>query len=134
MAIIVGIVLALLIGAVTTLAGLHRDRALYSAITIVVGSYYSLFALMGGSTTTLVIESLIGAVFFCLAIAGFRSTLWIVVAALAAHGLFDLVHPHIYENRGVPHWWPLFCAAYDLVAAAFLAWLISSKRVRASAA
>lgn len=131
MATAVGIVLALMIGALTTLAGLHRDRALYAVVTIVVGSYYSLFSLMGASTETLLIESLVGAVFFGLAILGFRTTLWIVVAALAAHGIFDLLHPHVYENPGVPPWWPPFCSSYDVVAAAFLGWLIASKRVAA---
>jgi len=134
MAILIGIVLALVVGALTTWAGLHRDRALYAAVTIVVGSYYSLFASMGASASILVVESLVGAVFFGLAIAGFRTTLWVVVAALAAHGIFDLAHPQMYENPGVPAWWPSFCAAYDVAAAAFLAWLISSNRVRASAA
>jgi len=53
---------------------------------------------------------------------------------LAAHGIFDLVHPHLYANPGVPAWWPWFCLAYDLAAAAYLAWLLTSKKLRAHAA
>jgi hypothetical protein len=63
-------------------------------------------------------------VFVIAAIAGFKSSAWIVVAALAAHAIFDAVHSHVVENSGVPLWWPAFCLAYDLGAAASLAWIL----------
>src|SRR5262245_13386086 len=100
---------------------------------IVIASYYALFAAMAGSMQVLVLESAVAVAFVGLAFAGFKSTLWLVVAALPVHGIFDLVHPHLYANPGVPVWWPRFCLAYDVVAAAYLAWLITSKRVRAYA-
>ncbi len=109
-----------------------RDRALYPTVTIVVGSYYALFAAMGASTEVLVVESVVGMVFLALAITGFRTSLWIAAAALAGHGLFDFVHGELITNPGMPVWWPPFCAAYDLTAAGFLAWLITSGRVRAT--
>jgi hypothetical protein len=96
--------------------------------------YYVLFALIGGSTQVLIVESAVAIGFVGLALVGFRFTLWLVVVALAAHGVFDWVHPHVYANRGVPAWWPSFCIAYDVVAAAYLAWLLASKKVRADAA
>lgn len=34
-------------------------------------------------------------------------------AGLILHGLFDLVHPHIVSNAGVPGWWPLFHIGVD---------------------
>ena len=95
--------------------------------------YYALFAVMGGSTPVLILESLVAAAFLCAAVVGFKSTLWLVVAALAAHGIFDLVHPHLYANPGVPVWWPSFCLAYDVVAAGYLAWLLASRKVGAHA-
>ena len=49
---------------------------------------------------------------------------WIVVVALAGHGVFDAVHCHVIENVGVPAWWPAWCLAYDVGAAAGLAWLL----------
>jgi hypothetical protein len=125
------VALALGAGLLTTGFGLDRDRALYPAVMIVIALYYALFAVMGGSTQVLVIESAVAVVFVGFALAGFKTTLWLVVAALAAHGVFDLVHPHVYENRGVPAWWPSFCIAYDVVAAAYLAWLLVGKRVPA---
>jgi hypothetical protein len=132
MALTVGVALALAIGVLTTIAGMHRDRALYPTVTIVVGSYYALFAAMGASTEVLMVESVVGMVFLALAITGFRTSLWIAAAALAGHGLFDFVHGELITNPGMPVWWPPFCAAYDLTAAGFLAWLITSGRVRAT--
>jgi len=49
---------------------------------------------------------------------------WIVVVALAGHGVFDAVHGRIIENAGVPAWWPAWCLAYDVGAAGCLAWLL----------
>jgi hypothetical protein len=91
-----------------------------------------LFAAMGGSTRALVLESLAGVVFLLAAATGFKSSLWIVVVALAAHGIFDFIHSAVISNPGVPTWWPEFCLAYDVTAAAYLAWLLRSGRVRAS--
>ena len=133
MSIVVGVVLALIVGVSTTFFGLDRDRALYPVVMIVIAFYYVLFAAMSGSTHVIVVESLVATVFIALAVAGFRSTLWLVVIALAAHGVFDFAHPHAYANPGVPAWWPSFCAAYDVVAAAYLGWLLASNVVRARA-
>jgi hypothetical protein len=129
----VGVILALMVGSMARSAGLDRDRALYPVVLMVVASYYALFAILGGAMQVLIIELAVAAVFLGLAISGFRSTLWIVVVALAAHGILDLVHPHIYTNPGVPGWWPSFCAGFDVVAAAYLGWLLSSQRVLARA-
>jgi hypothetical protein len=123
-ALLVGALLAFTVGLMATAVGLDRDRAFYPTVTIVIASLYSLFAVMGASTQALVLESLVGAVFIAMAISGFKSSLWVVVVALAAHGIFDLVNPRVISNPGVPLWWPPFCLSYDLTAAAYLAWLL----------
>jgi hypothetical protein len=97
-------------------------------VAIVIASLYSLFAAMGGSTRGLLVESIVGLGFIGLAVLGFRSSLWLVVAALGVHGVFDLVHGSVVSNPGVPVWWPAFCLAYDVVAAGYLGWLIVSRR------
>ena len=133
MALIIGVSLALVVGVLATALRLDRDRAFYPTVAIVIASYYALFAVMGSSTHVLVLESLAGVVFLLAAVYGFRSSLWVVVAALAAHGIFDLVHGAAIPNPGVPTWWPEFCLAYDVTAAMYLAWLLGSGRVRAAA-
>lgn len=134
MAILVGAVLAIGVGLSTAATGMDRDRALYPVMLLVIASYYALFAVMGGSGRALVIESIAICVFAGVAMTGFRVSLWLVVVGLAAHGIFDGVHDRLIANPGVPAWWPAFCLAFDLVAAAFLAWRLASSRVRAAAA
>ena len=125
MSLVVGLVLALAVSGYATVMRLDRDRALYPVMLIVIASYYVLFAVMGGSGRTVVIESLIAAAFVLAATVGLRRNLWLVAAALGAHGVLDLLHARVVENPGVPSWWPGFCLTYDLAAAAFLTWLLT---------
>jgi hypothetical protein len=129
---IVGAVLALAVGLLTSGFGLDRDRALYPVVQIVVATYYVLFAAIGASSQVLVLEVLVALAFLALAVLGFRVSLWMVAVGLAGHGVFDLFHGSVISNPGVPTWWPPFCMTYDVAAAAFLAWLLQKGRVRAA--
>ena len=120
-----GTVLALMVSGLATLTGLDRDRAFYPTVLVVIASYYVLFAVMGGSGHALAVETLVMTGFLLVAVVGFKKSLWLVVAALAAHGVFDLFHGRVVANPGVPVWWPAFCLTYDITAAAFLAWLLT---------
>lgn len=132
MAFFVGVAMALAVGVFTTLAGFNRDRSLYPVVTIVIASYYGLFAVMGDGVA-LGSEVAAAAVFVAAAVIGHRTTLWVVVVALVGHGLLDLVHERLIADPGVPEWWPMFCVSYDVTAGAYLGLLILSKRVDASA-
>jgi hypothetical protein len=132
MALLVGALLAFGVGLLASASGLDRDRAFYPIVTIVIASYYALFAVIGASTHALVLESLVGAAFLAAAVSGFRSSLWVVVVALGAHGVFDLAHGTVISNPGVPSWWPEFCLTYDVTAAGYMAWLLKSGRIRAA--
>lgn len=127
MALLIGIVLALLVSLVASMVGLDRDRAFYPTVLAVIATYYGLFALIGESTRALVLESAVLGIFLVAVVLGFKRSLWIIVIALIAHGLFDLVHGHLIANPGVPGWWPAFCMAYDLTAGACLAWLMRTR-------
>ncbi|MDB5934125.1 MAG: hypothetical protein JWQ01_1469 [Massilia sp.] len=118
---LIGVALAAAVGLLATIVGLDRDRAFYPTVMIVIASYYVLFAISGGTTASIVIETAVMLLFAGAAIAGFKRSLWLVVAALAAHGIFDWLHSPMISNPGVPPWWPQFCLAYDVVAAAYLA-------------
>jgi hypothetical protein len=67
------------------------------------------------------VEISIMMIFLLAASLGFRRNLWLVVIALAAHGIFDAFHGSVVSSPGVPAWWPAFCLTYDLTAAGFLA-------------
>ena len=123
----IGIALSACVALFARKVGLDRDRAFYPTVMIVIASYYVLFAAMSGSVQTVVVESLVMTLFAAAAVAGFKSSAWIVVAALAGHGVFDAVHGHLIDNAGVPAWWPAWCLAYDVGAAAGLAWITRTR-------
>lgn len=124
MAYYIGIILALVAFLFARFTGLDRDRAFYPTVMIVIALIYGLFAVVGGDMAALGWESVVMVGFVLTAVLGFKFNLWLVVAALAGHGVFDLFHGHIIANSGVPVWWPSFCMTYDLTAAAGLAWLL----------
>jgi hypothetical protein len=125
MAYLVGVVLALAVSLFGTLFRLDRDRSFYPVMTIVIASTYQLFAAMRGTTYLLSLETAMFFVFVSAAVLGFKTNLWIVVGALAVHGVFDIAHPHFIANPGAPVWWPAFCMTYDISAALYLAWLLN---------
>ncbi|MES1167039.1 MAG: hypothetical protein ABUL68_03475 [Pseudomonadota bacterium] len=130
---IIGIALALAVGGFARWIGLDRDRTFYSTVMMVIAFLYVLFA-AAGDPAALPVEALVGTGFFALATLGFKQSAWLVVAALVGHGLFDLVHPHVVENRGVPVWWPCFCSAYDITAGALLGFMNLRAKERPDAA
>lgn len=123
---IIGVVSALAISVYATALRLDRDRAFYPTVLNVIALLYILFAAIGGASgRVFVIEALIGGVFIVAASVGFRGSLWLVAAGLAAHGIQDFFHGSIVVNPGVPVWWPAFCGAYDVAAAGYLAWRLA---------
>ncbi|PYX31155.1 MAG: hypothetical protein DMG77_07575 [Acidobacteria bacterium] len=118
---LIGLVLSLAVAGSATLIGFDRERAFYSTVVIVIASYYVLFAVMGASGRTLVLEIVIATGFALLAVLGFKRTPWLVVTALVVHGLFDFVHSRFIDNPGVPRWWPGFCLAFDVIVGGWLA-------------
>ncbi|MBI2518614.1 MAG: hypothetical protein HYV95_17200 [Opitutae bacterium] len=129
---LIGIVLALVVFLFARLVRLDRDRAFYPTVLIVVASYYGLFAIVGGSLVTLALESIAIVGFIALSVAGFKFSLWLVAAALFAHGIYDFFHGHLIANTGMPAWWPGFCMAYDVTASVCLAWLLRPAKTAAT--
>lgn len=121
---IIGTVLALVITSGGTVLGFDRERVFYVAMMLVIASYYILFAAVGASSHFVIVELLVAVVFMLLAVIGYKTTLWLVVVALAGHGVLDLFHPLLVGDPGVPQSWPGFCMAFDIVAAGYLAGLL----------
>jgi hypothetical protein len=118
---LIGLILSLAVAVSATIIGLDRERAFYPTVLIVIASYYVLFAVMGASGRTLAVEIAVASGFFLFAVLGFRRNLWLVVAALFGHGVFDVVHHLFIENPGVPRWWPGFCLVFDVIVGGSLA-------------
>jgi hypothetical protein len=122
----IGVALSIAVAGLAAMVGFDRARAFYPTVLIVIASYYVLFAAMGSNNTaasarTLELEIAAATVFLLLAVVGFNRCSWLVVAALAGHGVFDFVHHFFIENPGVPHWWPGFCLGFDVTLAVWLA-------------
>jgi hypothetical protein len=118
---LIGLILSLAVAGFAAAIGFDRERAFYPTVLIVIASYYVLFAAMGASKRTLIIEIVIAGAFLLVAVLGFRRNFWLVVAALIGHGMFDFVHHFVIDNPGVPHWWSGFCLAFDALLGVFLA-------------
>ncbi|MDB4909521.1 MAG: hypothetical protein JWO39_344 [Gemmatimonadetes bacterium] len=121
MPVLIGIALALAVSAYARWIGFDRDRAFYPTLLIVIAFYYVLFSVMGGIARTTLVEISIMTIFLVSASVGFRRNLWLVVAGLVAHAIFDVFHGSVVSNLGMPAWWPAFCSTYDFTAAGVLA-------------
>jgi hypothetical protein len=124
----IGIAAATAVGIFATVIGFDKERSFYPVVLIVIAALYILFAVMAGSTDSLIAEAIPAFAFVVLAALGYRKTPWLVVAGLALHGVFDFFHHAIIVNPGVPVWWPGWCLSYDVMAAAYLAALILIRR------
>ena len=125
---LIGLVLSLVVAGFASSVGFDRGRVYYPVVLIVIATYYVLFACMGASGRVVILESLIATGFLLVAVIGFKSSLWVVVAALVGHGIFDFFHHRFIENPGVPPWWPGFCLAFDVVAGGCLAVLLVRRK------
>jgi hypothetical protein len=124
---LIGLILALAIAGAATIIGFDRERAFYPIVLIVIASYYVLFALMGATGRTMVVELIAASGFLLAAVIGFKRNLWLVVIALIGHGVFDFVHRWFIENPGVPDWWFGFCLTFDVIIGAYLAVLLMKR-------
>jgi hypothetical protein len=111
---IAGVLLAVAVAALAKVTRFEQERGFYPTVLIIITSYYVLFAILGGSSHALVWESVVAFAFSAIAIFGSLRSPLLVGAAIAAHGLFDLVHHVIIQNPGVPSWWPIFCSSIDV--------------------
>src|SRR6478672_7324126 len=118
---LVGILLSLGTIVLAAVIGFARERSFYSTVLFVIATYYVLFAVMGASRRTLMIEIVIASGFILFGALGFKGNLWLVAAALVGHGIFDFIRPSVIANPGVPHWWPGFCMAFDVIFGGWLA-------------
>jgi hypothetical protein len=84
------LILTLAVAAFAAVIGFDRERAFYPTVLIVIASYYVLFAAMGGSGRTAIIESLFAGVFLLFAVFGFESN-YRSSSCLVLKGAFGLI-------------------------------------------
>lgn len=125
---ITGVLLAVAVAAFGKVTRFEQDRGFYPTVLIIIASYYVLFAILGGSSYALFWESVVAVAFSAIAVFGSLHFPLLVGAAIAAHGLFDLVHHVIIQNPGVPSWWPIFCSSIDVPLGLWVMSLYHSRR------
>lgn len=129
---LIGLLLAVAVAGFAAVAGFDRERSFYATVLVVVATYYILFAVMGASRGTLLLEIVVAIGFSAAAVVGYRKSVWVLAVGLVGHGVFDLFHHLLIDNPGVPHWWPGFCLGFDAAFGALLAMrLVSRSRTRA---
>jgi hypothetical protein len=91
-----------------------------------IAAVYVGFAVADGRTHVLVVESAVASAFVLVAAAAVPGRPWLIVAGLLAHALKDLWQHRTQFVRGT-RWWPPFCAAVDVVAAAVITLVVLSR-------
>ena len=64
------------------------------------------------------------------AIKNLRFTLLLLAIGYVAHGVYDIVHEHLFINPGMPVWCPAFCGTIDILIAAYLAFQLRQSPTR----
>jgi len=121
---ILGIVLASLTASIANLFRFENRQLFYSIVLMVIAVCYAAFALYAGHRSEFITETLVGLVFFVLAVAGYCRNIWLIVIGLLAHGIYDVIHQDLLPYDGIPKWWQAFGYAYDLTVAIWLVWYV----------
>jgi len=96
------------------------DATVYALGLVLIAAVYIGFSVADGRSRVIAVETGVAAVFVVVAAAAVTGSAWLLVAGLAGHGLKDLWQ-HRTGFVANTRWWPPFCAAVDVVAAALIA-------------
>jgi hypothetical protein len=97
-----------------------NSATVYALGTIGIAFIYIGFAVADGRPKVIAVESGVATGFVILAAVAITGSPWLLVAALAGHGLKDLWQHRTQFVRGT-RWWPPFCMTVDFVVAAIIA-------------
>ena len=104
--------------AASPLAFFWLDAATVYALGItLIAAVYIGFAVADGRPKVIAVETGVASLFVLVAAVGVTASGWMLVAALLGHGLKD-AWQHRTGFVANTRWWPPFCAAVDVVAAA----------------
>ena len=123
-ALLVGIALAILAVIVFRTTRMEERKWLYPLLLATFPMYYFSFAVYGADYFALIMETLVGLVFFAVAYFGFKlngsGALFVLGTGYIGHAAYDFAHNKFFLNAGAPSWWPEFCASVDLLIGIYL--------------
>lgn len=128
-----GVVIVLAFIVFSHALGLHRERALYPMVLLVIALAYVLLAASDDAFGQAMVEAVIASGFLVAAAAGYRGSLWWIVIALISHAAFDVAHAMLWPTAAIPDWYAGFCIAADGALALHLSFLLVTRRVVARA-
>lgn len=103
---------------------LRVDRWLFALGLISLPVVYSVFALYAGQRLPAALELAWGIPYLVggmlLPLVRFRGSIALAGVLWLLHGGYDLLHGSLIGNAGVPDWYPVFCAAVDVVIGTYL--------------
>jgi hypothetical protein len=97
-----------------------NTATVYAIGTVGIAFIYIGFAVADGRPKVIAVESGVAMGFVVLAAVAVTGSPWLLVTALAGHGLKDLWQHRTHFVRGT-RWWPPFCMTVDFVVAAIIA-------------
>jgi len=118
-----GIVAALVNIGITTRLPAKKAAEYYNLFMAATAAVYIGSALAAGNPNTLVLEIVVSAALFALAVAGQWSSLKFTALAFLAHGTWDLLHVTLRLGADAGADFPVVCVAYDWMVAGYLWWL-----------
>lgn len=108
-------------------AGMLAERSGAAVMLCAVALFYPIFAVQSGDIGSAALHAIIFILFATLAKFGFQKGMYLIAGGLIGHGILDL-GLHVIGAPG-PIWWPVMCAAFDIVAGAALIRLIQTGKV-----
>jgi len=102
-------------------ARIHREHGTYAVLLMMIAAVYPIMSLHFGEFELSRLHIALAAAFGACALIGARLNLWIVVAGLAAHGLFDFAMYTDAIESPAQAWYLALCCGFDLAVAAGLA-------------
>jgi hypothetical protein len=96
-----------------------NTATVYAIGTVAIAAIYVGFAVADGRRKVIAVEGGVAMGFVVLAAVAVTGSPWLLVAALAGHGLKD-VWQHRTHFVANTRWWPPFCMTVDFVVAAII--------------
>ncbi|MBI3597405.1 MAG: hypothetical protein HY203_09660 [Nitrospirae bacterium] len=119
---ILGVVLAVATIVIASFLSKPHALDLFAILLAFIAAVYLGFVLLDGHRREVVIEIVVIALFFVLAILGLWVTPYFLVIGYFAHGLWDVLHHPRAVQTKVVLWWPPFCLVYDWIVGGFIFW------------
>jgi len=99
----------------------RNECRLYALGLVVAALVYVGFAARGVSPGWLILELSGAAAFTLFAFAGLKGPHWILAGGWATHSAWDVLLHKLSETTFVPGWYPVACAAFDILLAGYIA-------------